>query len=346
MSYRDTRVMSQDAMYHAIYERVAEANERNEHIVLERFPLASMIDEPIIMGSFSWTLTVSRQRLINAKHACYVLGLPCTPADLARHYLAVKFPRVDKNGKQSKRSVLRCRAEQYQAFKRGIAHPLYADPCRLDMAAYVDIQSAYWSILKVVGWNVEYMPPTPTKNGLLGVGASMLDFPFAGNKLARNCLVSVGIGKGMRIYHKGKFTVKNIGNPYQNRGLWHLEQDVLNSIAWECVQAGAVYVNTDGYIFPHERLEEGLQIIQSWGLPYRIKHVGAARVFGTGAYDIGSHVHKSKALSRYRFSSMRPSYDAAWLKRKFSFFAARLNEPELPDALSPEAIANFILYGE
>lgn len=316
MNFRNRLVMSPDAMYELIASEVQDAHHRYEHVVLEQFPSIHSFDCPIIMGSFGWTIPKTRQRLIHTKHALYIEGLVCTPADLARHYLSIKYP-----------DMLRCRTSQYKAFSQRRYYPLYAKPCLLDCAAYIDIQSAYWSILQVLGWDVEYKPILNGKRGFFGVGQSMADWPFPDQKVARNCLVSIGIGKGIRQYHRGRFKVLKTGNPHANRGLWACIMDILNSIAYEAVLAGAVYVNTDGYIFDISKLDEGMSVVEKWGLPVRIKHMGQCRVWGTGAYDINGHWSKRPIRNPNEVYSIRPVENIDWLREQVQFHARRTLVP-------------------
>jgi hypothetical protein len=336
-SLRDSRVMSEPEMYNRIADEIRVANTRYDVIVLDTFPRLRSINEAVIMGNFSWTLTHSRQRLIQAKNARYVKGEPCTPSDLARRYLDVKFP-----------DVLRCRTSQYQAYQVHRSHPLYARPCLLEQGVYVDIASAYWSILKAIGWNCEYKPVHGGNTGFLGVGDSMRDFPFAGDKIARNCLVSLGIGRGMRMYSDGKFTVKKIGNVHRNLGLWCCVQDILNSVAYEMVAlADARYVHTDGYLLPFEQLDTAMSILEAWGLPSRIKRIGRAKVYGTGSYAIGGYSTKRPLYNPVEMRSIRPAEDVDWLKAQFSVHAKRvLKQPDNAPTLSTDDITRWLFNQE
>jgi hypothetical protein len=199
--------------------------------------------------------------------------------------------------------------------------PLYAIPCELEYGYYLDLQSAYWQILQLGGWDVDYLP-----NGFLAVRSSVHDFPFPQNKLARNSLVSMGLPSTSTIWKPDKGLIRRgNSNATVNLVLWGFVQDVLHTFAHDMIEyAGAIYVNTDGYIIPHDKLETAMQIADGWGLVLRMKESGRAVVRGVGDYDIGSHQSKRPRKYPRKHEYIKP-LRFSWLRDRVKHFSHRIN---------------------
>ncbi len=148
---------------------------------------------------------------------------------------------------------------------------------------FFDIESTYFSILKLVGWNVNYMPER-----WVIPGRAPLDFPLPTNKGARNYLVTIGLPRPMTVWTGSGFIEQRGQNVHINQGLWRLVMDILHSIAYIAVQLGATYCNTDGYILPSKNAPALIRAIRQWGLNARELGSGETSVFGIGNYSVGS----------------------------------------------------------
>lgn len=291
------------------------ANKRREGystFLVDRYPNLSKIPENVILGSFSWFMLNTRRRLISKAFVRYVDGQPCTPSDLARDYLEFKYPQK-----------LRTTKTQWLESRKNRHHPIFALPCKIEDAVYIDLKSAYWSILQVLGWDVDYMP------GLfLGVNSLMSDFPFGDDKLARNCLVTAGLTTESRMWigKKGYISVKKRGNKKTNRVMWMCVQDVLNGIAAECIQAGCVYVHTDGYICSRRDFSRVTSVLQSWALRYNIKYQGECTVYGAGCYDMPGHDRKGQYKSSISINTVYEPTRFEWFKKNFVKHAERVGQ--------------------
>lgn len=291
------------------------ARERNEGWgvdLIKIFPSLITIKTPTILGSFSWSSLPIKHKWIMEQHAYNFGGGWITPGDIARDYLALKYPN----------RRMRITTSQYQACVADRRQPpLYCKPCELDDAVYMDLKSAYWSIVRAVGWDVNYNPEK-----FLGVNSDVEDFPYPDVKLARNCLVSVGLPSAMRMWTGEQLTFVKKPNRFVNLVLWRLVMDVLNGVAWEMIQAGAVYVYTDGFILPRDRVGHASEVARSWGLPIGIKHAGKATVLAPAAYEFPKY--KTRAFLRYRKVQTDKVYNpnVRWLKPRFYKFALRYEE--------------------
>lgn len=287
---------------------IARQKERLEkyktHVLDKWFPL-NRLGVNAIVGSFAITSTESKQRWILKPYAVNVGGGVVTPADLARDYIAIRYGGMRR----------RVTTEQWKEFNNDKRMtPLYCMPNQYDMAYYIDLKSAYYQIMQSVGWDVDYMP-----NQWLSRATYNDDFPYPDNKLARNCLVSIGLTGNMTMWYadKKQFTHKKKSNPFTNMMLWSLVQDILHAIAKEVIEHGAVYAYTDGYIVEEKHIHAVSRVLDSWLLPYGIKHKGKTDVKGTGAYKIGSHLSKPYNSSRRRYTDTIRNSDNTWLKANF-----------------------------
>lgn len=256
--------------------RAEERRNRYELKVIAARPSPIGIEEATFIGDYSFTFTETKRRWI--WHALQLRGvdIPQTPPEVARDYL---YTVIEK--------PLRATASQVEHFKQHRSHPLYADPGYMPEAVYVDLQSAYWTLVQVYGWDADYYP-----DKWIGQGRDMSDFPLPDHKLARNTLVSAGISNHTYLWKSGRIIEKPSGSKLRNLGLWALVQDTLHWIAATAVyHHGAKYVHTDGYIMEPREAEAFIDWLGDFGLPARVKQGPTdARIYAAGHYTIGSHV--------------------------------------------------------
>lgn len=292
--------------YHSnILEKVRERHEKQQIQVVDDFPLLTGIEENVILGSFSWYWMEKKQKQILRPFAKNFGEVITTPSEIARTYLELKYPKQ------------RATSEQIKYFKLPHFSPLYAQPHKVEEGVYIDIRSAYWQILQIVGWDADYNP-----HKWLGRGEPMDDFPYADIKLSRNCLVTAGLPSDATFW-KGRdsvFKTMPTHNRTANLGIWALVQDILHGVAWDCIAAGAFYCHTDGYICAAARTDAVIGAIRSWGLEARIKKFGKAEVNGVGSYSFNdTRTHTPKVNHDYDNLILSDR----WLKNKVKFFAER-----------------------
>lgn len=289
-----------------------EKNEGQSIYIVDRFPPLSSLKGLTFLGSFSWTCLSTRERWVLRQHAYDLGGGICSPSDIARDYIAAKF------GKKP----LRCNSRQWKEVVTNKKHqPLFARPCTLTSAFYLDLKSAYWQLLQVGGYDVDYMPLR-----YLSPRSDVYDFPVPSIKLARNCLVSMGLPSGVNVWIPNVgFERKATRKANVNLILWGFIQDVLHGFAYDMVhQAGAVYVNTDGYIIPQDRMPDAKAVTEAWGLTVAIKEMGEAIIRGAGDYDIGKHLSERVRTVPKPFTYIKPR-QIDWLRQKVKFWSKRIN---------------------
>lgn len=291
-----------------VWERIKEKSERYEEtdIVSAFPPLSHFGADGVWVGGFTRTIPSKKWRLFLEPSVVSEGGAVATPPQLTRAYLDQKFPKQ-----------LRAKKSQLDFWKDRRSQPMYTEPGKYNKEmVYLDLKSAYWSIVRVIGWDVDYFP------GMLVRQRGCDDFPFAGNRLARNSLVSLGLPSHGFLYLNGRF----ITVPHSwrvNLGLWSAVQDILHGVADDMIKrAGAVYVNTDGYILPAAHEAIAREIGAEWGLEMGEKNRGRATVYGVGAYSIGGYICPRGRRFASSVQAVRPRHKDK-LKRYFRFLSDR-----------------------
>jgi hypothetical protein len=299
-------------------------NEGQTVHLVDRFPKLTELTAMTFLGSFSWTCTATKERWILRKMA-YDLGAGwMTPSDIARDYIEAKFGN----------KPLRCNTRQWQEVIRKRKHqPLYAKPCTLPTAYYLDMKSAYWQLLQLGGYDVDYMP-----SRYLSPRSDVYDFPVPSLKLARNCIVSMGLPSGVNVWlPESGFQRKKSKKASVNLILWGFIQDVLHGFASDMVtKANACYVNTDGYIVPQWAMPLAEEVADSWGLTLGLKEMGEAVIRGAGDYDIGNHISSRVRITERPFKYIEPR-EKEWLRKKVKFWSKRINLEQRDSVLAYNA---------
>jgi hypothetical protein len=295
-----------ETLYHAVWSLLAEKAEIYEEteLVSQFPPLHHFNPDAVWIGAFSRSIPAKRWRLVYAPVALFEGTTISTPPQVARAYLDYKYPKQ-----------LRATGKQLEFWKPRRVAPMYTEPgFYRDEMVYLDLKSAYWSILKVIGWDVEYFP------GMLVRRSSVADFPYPRNKIARNSLVTLGLPGTGFMWKDGKL----ISTPHSwrvNLGIWSAVQDILQAIANEMIlRCGAVYVNTDGYIIPADAVEVAYGIADEWRVTFTEKGRGRASVYGVGAYAIGERRVRSGKRMSPAYSNIR-TFRPDDLKRYFAFLS-------------------------
>lgn len=265
-------------LYEHMQLAAQERQEKYAYKIIDYFPpLTEFPNERIYLGVNSWTLPDRGERWLKPG-AYYVTDFGIqTAGEIARDYLDWKFPRR-----------LRAVREQKASLNLPRSAPLYCSPAVLEAACYVDLKGAFWSIMSLVGWNVDYYP-----NHWLVRGTPPNDFPYPEIKPARNALVSCGLPTPLRMWTGKKVARQFRTNLHINMGLWACIMDVLHALASVARQLEAVYIHTDGYILPQWHAETLIEFCQSFGLTASIKARGVGAVIGMGNWKVGDHSTKN-----------------------------------------------------
>lgn len=297
-------------MIEQLMERWTARQKAWRFIPVTRFPsVLDYYDDVVFQGAFSWSIRNRRERFVDEHEIITPYGVPVTPGEVARDYLHVKYP---------KRGWLK--RSQWDSVSVHRSAPLYAIPTHIEYGYYVDIKSAYWSIVRAVGWDVDYYP-----SNWIAQRSSNADFPASQYKLARSLLVTTAtMGKAVQ-WHYGHFQIVPVYNPLLNPAIYALVMDVLHGIASDMIETGAIYVHTDGYIIPHSRLDDAFLIASTWGLELGVKYEGEVNVYGAGRYEFTGQSRKLKEGEKSTgIVASIDAHDKQWLRGRFARLA-RLN---------------------
>lgn len=316
--------INQTRMHLAMIEAIKEKNEGWTIHLLDKFFSPLRLHVETSLGVFSWSASPILTKWLATAHASHYGDSWTTPSEIARNYLTLKYP---------KRRV-RCRTSQWKSCvaDRGKA-PRFTLPGIYPDGVYLDLDAAYWQIVRAIGWDVSYDP-----GKILSVHSSMLDFPYRHEKLARNCLVSLTLPHRMTIWTGTELKYEARPNKFINLILYRAVMDVLNGVAQDVIKAGAVYVYSDGYIIPRDRLKAAIEAIDGWGLTASLRHdprqdgvhnaLSSHRtdieVRAPGSYRIGTYMSLpyQRSLRRQGVSNVDSQY-TEFLRPRFRAFAEK-----------------------
>lgn len=259
-----------------IYDKMGDRAEKRQSANsyrIDTMPNLRDIDNRTILGSLSWFTPAEHLRYIHPDAIVNIGHGEQTESEIARDYLMVKYGAPPK-----------IRKAQLDELKKPRKAPLMSIPGYYPDMVYVDIKSAYFSIMRIVGWDVDYMP-----GKWLTFRSDVEDFPAPDLKVARSTLLSSCQSANIGVWTGERIITEKTGNGLLNSALWACVFDVLNGVAADMLDIGAVYAHTDGYILPRARAEQAIDKIREWGLLGTIKKQGDAHITTVGVYRIGEH---------------------------------------------------------
>lgn len=158
---------------------------------------------------------------------------------------------------------------------------LYSGPGHF-RGTYVDLKAAYWSLYRQLWLNTAYPRGFGTLS-LVNVAERVKD-----SKPVRNAIIGAIRSRNIVVGTKeGQLKQFKSRNPFLSPGLWATIQDALHELAIWAKTLGAVYINTDGYIFPNGCSSgEFMSLLRMFGYKYT-EFTGDIDIRGWGSYKIG-----------------------------------------------------------
>lgn len=234
------------------------------------------LDEPCIVGSYSLVAMETRRRYLVEPHLVSVGPYRESPGTVARDHLTLAYA-----GWRAERWSLTWprRWELPRPW-----HPLYVIPSRFRDGVYLDVQRCWWTILTRYGWDCCYVP-----GRYLGYGRPPTEYPWREHKIARNALVSTAMPSVLREWRpRMGYRLLRRPNPWLQIPLLHLVSDVMHWLAIRAIEAGAIYVHTDGYIAPSPEVATRIRAaVESCGFQVKERARGAGWVRAVGDYRVG-----------------------------------------------------------
>lgn len=291
-------------------EEYRRRNDGWQNLVVTTMPNFTLTREKVYLGHAGHSYVQSKMRYILRSQAIDIGFGPMTPSMAVRYWLSVTYP---------KRKPRMTRYQKAALIDNRPSPPLYCAGETYGTGVYIDIKSAYWSIVRATGWRVEYNP-----GKYLGRVGDVFTFPVWWHKVARNSLVSLGLPGHVQVWNGEKITGEKLGSTYMNMLLWGVVQHVLNGVAHDMVRAGAVYVFTDGYIVPYKYSRLAIEVMDAWGLPYSVKDAGVYHVKAPGAYKFDDRATKPYERARPREVDKISVPHVDWLRSRFRWCTERI----------------------
>lgn len=181
-----------------------------------------------------------------------------TPGEIAYGCLRNHFPHLNLQWRKDELRFLDFRPPKYfNGQFRGYCYGL-------------DISHAYAQFYRHLYLHADW-PRKRLKHPLLEV-AKELD----GLKSARNAVVGIARSTRNKWVQGEKVWYVNKKNPFLSPVLWGHLQSILNEIAGLMLRCGAIYINTDGYVFTNEgQLNTAVSLLEGFGI-----HTKQFRGFG------------------------------------------------------------------
>lgn len=227
-----------------------------------------------------------------------------TPGEAARTEMMREWPLMKKVGWFSRHVEL--------LDKRPPMH--YSGP-QVGSLIYIDLDSAYHQLYARM-WLDQ-----PWPRGYYGrYPLSDVADRLANWKAARNSLVGIARSRGGVAYRGNKRIALSFKNRFLSPCLWATIQDLLHVIAGKAVELGAVYVNTDGYMFhadPPEFYEEFMIFLSENEFRWSVRSQGQGEVVSWNNYRVGETRTKANKLlltqKSKEFTNVNPQSEARWL---------------------------------
>jgi len=205
---------------------------------------------------------------------------------------------------------------------------------KLDSAIYIDIKSCYCQMYKKLWLDTQY----PSLSGSMPLRQIAQFFDNYSNeteqskfaKRARNAVTGLLYSSRIMFYNGNSHFIKRVYGSLFNPLVWYCINYMLHELANEAIRHGAIYIATDGYIFPsmsHWQLFSDL--LDTLGLEFRCI-TGKCRIVRFGGYTIRGYAIRdnehSKTTNLYR----------KWLEESIVLYSDDVRNPR--EKMLPETI--------
>jgi len=163
--------------------------------------------------------------------------------------------------------------------------PLYfSGPGRSEEYVLVDLVGAYHQIYRLLWLDVSYPRALGGRYYMAGVAGALESW-----KAARNAVVGISRSREMTAYRGYNRYSITTTNRYLSPAFWATICSLLCWVATEAIAYGAVYINTDGYIFPSERMaDEFMLFLLRYDWLFTVRARGPGEIRGWNSYKVGA----------------------------------------------------------
>jgi hypothetical protein len=222
---------------------------------------------------------------------------------------SVRIFNFEDNGNRLNREWLHLAFPDARAmpsdYPDNILPPFLAKPGHYEGMAHVDIKSAYYSIMSMIG-----LYPNVIWGKTFAVGDSPLPgYPFADNKIVRNSLYATAFQPRLIYVTRGNIKEVQPKHKLFNPHLVQVTQCILHAVARRARALGAVHWHTDGGLLPKDEAWDFVEwVTAEYGLTLRVKSVGAADVYNQSCYRTCEHEPVNGAIVQQQaFDVLRPT---------------------------------------
>lgn len=282
-------------VYEELVDRVYRRARSWLPVFVRSLPSPAEFREWIVIGRYGITAEQTRRRVLLDEALIRVDSWRDTPAALARDYLRVVYPKW-----KPERWAMQWPRRWWPPHPYS---PQFARVGTFSQGVYLDIRRMWFTILERWGWDCIYLP-----GRYLSRGRPPSDWPWPDHKEGRNALVSSAFPvEFTRLYPPtGEQQRVRRDNDHLHIPLVHLVSDVMHYLAGLAVEAGAVYVHTDGVIAPTPEVAERIQsIVSDHGFEARVKAHGWGWVRGPGAFRVGYLASKVPMKDQVEYDGVR-----------------------------------------
>lgn len=248
--------------------------------IVQYFPSVESVPNNTYLGAWAWTTVAGKKSHKWVKPSVWFPDEGGTVGDIVRQYISANYQWPYR-----RRNV----EDHHRAYWKAYPIPQLFRPFK-GQAVYIDLKSAFWQIVQRFGVQpaIKLNPGDPDgKPKYLGYSYAA-DFPQAERVKPVRALLNVhGIGTTYTVKRDDKIQKLPLPTLYKNTDLYAVTVWTLRNIARRARQMGAVYIMSDGFIFPLSREGAFMNYLKSEGWDYAIKAVGYCETYGVGAYAIG-----------------------------------------------------------
>src|SRR3990172_6933099 len=227
---------------------------------------------------------------------------PMSPGQAAKTELSRAFPGLKRVG---------WRRDHVELFDW--RSPMYFDVPYQGSGVYIDLKAAYCQIYR----NLWLDTPFPRGVGTLSlapVADRLQDW-----KAARNAVMGVIKNRTITGCRSGKRQEISVTNHFLSPGLWATVQAILHAVAATALEHGAIYINTDGYMFPdYEKALGFLDFLNVLNLKHEISNSGVIDFRGWNNYKIGrtstALYRMGRSLPNEKINNVKTGDAGRWLE--------------------------------
>jgi len=227
---------------------------------------------------------------------------PMSPGQAAKTELSRAFPGLKRVG---------WRRDHVELFDW--RSPMYFDVPYQGSGVYIDLKAAYCQIYRNLWLD------TPFPRGINTLSLAPVADRLQDWKAARNAVMGIIKNRTITGCRSGKRQEISVTNHFLSPGLWATVAAILHAVAATALEYGAIYINTDGYMFPnYEVAILFLDFLNDYNLRHEIRDSGILNLRGWNNYMVGrtstALYRMERSLPNGKINNVRADETKKWLE--------------------------------